>query len=167
MACLSALELALMHFNSVSPVSGQATNTFATMDVLSAFDNHGFDSQQAANFDFQLAADFLNNQETNDIGQLSPDDFFRLILSKCCLSSTRQIRVKTKHLIKFGQGLPVGGFAIQPDPRFDESVAELSQSFQPGNLDTFPTESGCGGSHQHLRCLRTTGPDFADWFQTS
>ena len=74
MACLSALELALMHFNSVSPVSGQATNTFATMDVLSAFGNHGFDSQQAANFDFQLAADFLNNQETNDIGQLSPDD---------------------------------------------------------------------------------------------
>ncbi|MDP6747780.1 MAG: hypothetical protein QGH37_12315 [Candidatus Poribacteria bacterium] len=36
MVCLSALALALMHFNSVSPVSGQATNTFATMDVLSA-----------------------------------------------------------------------------------------------------------------------------------
>ncbi|MDP6416618.1 MAG: hypothetical protein QGG54_16540, partial [Gammaproteobacteria bacterium] len=66
--------LALMHLNSVGSVSGQATNTFTTMDVLSALGNHDFDSQQAANFDFQLTADSLNNQETDDIGQLSPDD---------------------------------------------------------------------------------------------
>ena len=63
-----------MHLNSVGSVSGQATNTFTTMDVLSALGNHGFDSQQADNFDFQLATDSLNNQETDDIGQLSPDD---------------------------------------------------------------------------------------------
>ncbi|MDP6652837.1 MAG: hypothetical protein QGF90_12140, partial [Gammaproteobacteria bacterium] len=65
---------ALMHLNSIDSISGEATNTFTTMDVLSALDGNGFEEPHVADFDFQLAADTLNNQELDAIGQLDQND---------------------------------------------------------------------------------------------
>jgi len=62
--------ITLLRLNSIGSVNGEATNTFTTLDVLSALDKNGFATAHVVEFDFQLAADGLNSQETDTVGQL-------------------------------------------------------------------------------------------------
>ncbi len=62
---------ALARLNSIGSLSGEATNTFTTQDVLSALDHYGFTADHVVEFDFQLAADWLNGQETDNVGQIN------------------------------------------------------------------------------------------------